>query len=61
MCPEIDVSFDGDDVVVHCQTCGRSCVVPPGLPVRALRQFYDLHPEDRAPESHHDGCPQWQT
>lgn len=57
MCPQMDVLFDGDDVVVRCEICGRSCVVPRGLPVHQLRDFYDGHPADQEAARHAVDCP----
>lgn len=59
MCPEVEVLFDGDDVHVRCEVCGRTCRVPSDLPVRALQAFYDLHPDDKPVADHATTCPPW--
>lgn len=59
MCPELEVLFEGDDVHIRCEVCGRTCRVPPDLPVSALQAFYDLHPSDRPGTEHATTSPRW--
>jgi hypothetical protein len=56
---QIDVIRNGDEVLVRCQTCGLTCMVPLEVRLRELADFLTNHRTEIHPSLHPTCCPSW--